>query len=402
MTNIAEHFSKECCCGCGACVNACPVNAISYDKDEFGFIVPKVDSEKCISCGKCVRCCPYQNQGYKNESELTPIAYAAVNKDADIVKNSSSGGVFYSLARAIVEKNGVVFGAMMDDSFKVRHAYVETISELSKIQKSKYVQSFLGDCYSKVKSFLDANRYVLFSGTPCQIAGLNSFLQNRKYANLLTVEVVCHGVPNQDLFDDYLRHLESKVGKIKEYTFRYKSKSEHGMKWYSSYLTKKKRFVRNWPEDSYNYFYMQSLVYRDSCYTCKFASSKRNADITLCDYWHWTGLHKKDFAHDVSVSGIVVNTLNGSEYIDQILPNLRLVKSDFDYLALHNSCLDHPCGEKKDCISILQKWRKDGYAALDDAFRKKYGRQILKYKVLRHLPDIFLTFPHRVKKWMSR
>ena len=397
--NIAEIFSKSTCCGCGACVNACPANAISYDKDEFGFIIPKVNHEKCISCGKCVQCCPYQSADEQCKIEFTPVAYAALNVDPEIVKNSSSGGVFYSLAQSIMERQGVVFGAAMDDSFKVRHIFVESLLDLKKLQKSKYVQSFLGDTYARVKSFLMDGRYVLFSGTPCQIAGLNSFLQNRRYDNLLTVEIVCHGVPNQDLFDDYLKHLESKVGKIQEYTFRYKSKFDNGMKWYSSYRTEKKRFIRNWPEDSYNYFYMKSLVYRDSCYTCKFATSKRDADISLCDYWHWTGLHKADFKYSSSVSGIVANSAKGMHAIKNISSNLKIIKSDFNYLASYNSCLVHPCGVKKERTPLLLKWKQEGYASIDKAFKKKCGKQILKYRVLRYLPDIFLTISHRIKSW---
>lgn len=400
--NVAEIFSKSTCCGCGACVNACPVNAISYGKDELGFIIPNFDPEKCISCGKCVRCCPYQNIEEQHEIEFTPVVYAALNANPEIVKNSSSGGIFYSLAKNVIERQGVVFGAAMDDSFKVRHIFVDSLLDLKKIQKSKYVQSFLDDTYAKVKSFLKDDRYVLFSGTPCQIAGLNSFLQNRKYENLLTVEVVCHGVPNQDLFDDYLKHIESKVGKIQEYTFRYKSKPGNGMKWYSSYRTEKKRFVRNWPEDSYNYYYMKSLIYRDSCYTCKFASSKRNADITLCDYWHWDELHKKDFYENASVSGIVVNTSKGNECINRISSCVKLIKSDFGFLASNNSCLVHSCGVKKDREIILNMWKQDGYAVLDKAFKQKYRIQILKYKFLRRLPGAVLTFSHRMKSWMSK
>ena len=400
--NILENFRNELCCGCGSCVNVCPVKAISYSKDKFGFVVPNVDLEKCVSCGKCVKVCPYQNLITSSEEVFSSIAYAAINTDADIAKNSSSGGVFYALAKNVIEKKGTVFGARMDDSFKVSHTYVETVSDLRALQKSKYVQSFLGDSYSKVKSFLKDGRYVLFSGTPCQIAGLNSFLQNCECEKLLTVEVVCHGVPSQDLFDDYRKNLELKAGKIKEYTFRYKKKSENGMKWYSSYVTDKKRYVRNWPEDSYNYYYMKSLIYRDSCYFCKFASSKRQADITLCDYWRWNDLHRNDFDSKSTVSGIVVNSKKGLRFIDEISSNLKMAKSDFDYLASHNSCLIRPCGEMKDRKPLLKKWKTEGYAAIDSEFKRKYWKQILKYRLLRLLPDGVLSSTHKVKKWMSK
>lgn len=402
MNNIANNFLKESCCGCGACVNACPFDAISYDKDEYGFIVPKVNSERCVSCGKCIQVCPYRNLVPSYESDFSPVTYAATNIDSDVVKNSSSGGIFFSLAQSVIEKSGVVFGAIMDSSFNVHHAQAETILELASFQKSKYVQSFLDDTYSKVKSFLLNERFVLFSGTPCQVAGLHSFLRNKKYDNLLTVEVVCHGVPSQDLFNDYLKSLESKVGKIKEYSFRYKSKSANGMKWYSSYLTEKKRYIRNWPEDSFNYYYMQSLVYRDSCYTCKFASARRNADITLCDYWHWNNLHKKDFKDGSSVSGIIVNTPKGSDFLNRISTKFKLVKSDFEYLSSHNSCLIHPCGMKKDRVTILNKWKREGYIVLDENFKRKHRAQIIKYKILRHLPNAFLTISHKIKSWISK
>ena len=400
--NILENFRKELCCGCGACVNVCPVNAISYGKDEYGFIVPNVDSERCVSCGKCVKVCPYQNSNTSPEQVFSPITYAALNNDVNIAKDSSSGGVFYALAKNVIEKNGVVFGAKTDNSFRVSHTSVESVSDLRALQKSKYVQSFSGNSYSKVKSFLKDGRCVLFSGTPCQIAGLNSFLQNYEYEKLLTVEVVCHGVPNQDFFDDYRKNLELKIGKIKEYTFRYKMKSENGMKWYSSYVTAKKRFVRNWPEDSFNYYYMKSLIYRDSCYSCRFASSKRQADVTLCDYWHWNDLHGNDFRHKSSVSGVVVNSQKGLRVIDEISSSLKMAESDFDYLASHNSCLIRPCGEKKDRKLLLEKWKKEGYAAIDRAFKRKYWIQILKYGILRLLPDGFLLSTHKVKKWMSK
>ena len=402
MSSIAEHFELEHCCGCGACVNACPVNAISYSKDEFGFVVPNVDQKKCVSCGKCVKVCPYQNSNTSPEQVFSPITYAAINTDADIAKNSSSGGVFYALAKSVIEKKGVVFGARMDDSFKVSHTCIETISDLRALQKSKYVQSFSGNSYSKVKSFLKDGRYVLFSGTPCQIAGLNSFLQNYEYEKLLTVEVVCHGVPNQDFFDDYRKNLELKIGKIKEYTFRYKMKSENGMKWYSSYITDKKRYVRNWPEDSYNYFYMKSFIYRDCCYSCKFASAKRQADITLCDYWHWNDLHGKDFCSKSSVSGIIVNSQKGLQFIDEISSNLKIMQSDFDYLASHNLSLVQPCGEKKGRRLLLEKWKKEGYATIDSEFKRKHWKQIFKYGILRLLPDGVLSSTHKVKKWISK
>lgn len=399
MNNIISSFDSKNCCGCGACINACPTNALSFGKDVFGFIRPNIDEKYCISCEKCIRVCPYQaNNEVTSATESFPKqVYAAVNRNAEIVAKSSSGGIFYSVARTILAKQGVVFGASMDDSFKVRHISVESIDELSKILRSKYVQSSLGDSYARVKSILREGRSVLFSGTPCQIAGLKSYLLNRDYENLLTVEVVCHGVPSQDFFDDYRNFLESKVGPLKAYTFRYKEKSENGMKWFSSYESSKKKVVFNWPEDSYNYFYMKSLIYRDSCYECKFAKRNRNADLTLCDYWHWKGYHAGDFNASASVSGVIASTSKGLEILNESSLNLNLVASDFEYLSLHNSCLVKPCGEKKDRLQILEKWKKDGYAVLDAEFKRKHRKQILKYRVMRLIPDCVFSFLYGMK-----
>lgn len=399
MNNIAENFVSANCCGCGACVNICPTKAISFSKDEFGFIKPLVDEDSCLSCGKCVRSCPYQtlNSVKAFPCNDLPVVYAAENKKQNVIKRSSSGGVFYSIAQNVLNKGGLVFGAHMGDDFKVCHTSIESTDEIHKIQRSKYVQSFLGDSYSRVKKALLDGRLVLFSGTPCQIAGLKTFLRNRDYENLLTVEVVCHGVPNQDFFDDYRSFLESKYGPLNSYTFRYKEKSKNGMKWYSSFETKDRKIVFNWPEDSYNYFYMKSLVYRDSCYECRFAKKERNADITLCDYWHWDGLHKKHFKSASSVSGIIANTQRGVATVESVAGEFNIQKSDFGYLSSHNSCLIRPCGKKDERFAILEKWKKEGYAALDADFRRKHKWQILKYRIMRHLPDILFSFLYRLK-----
>ena len=169
------------------------------------------------------------------------------------------------------------------------------------------------------------------------------------------------------------------------------------MKWFSSFCTAKKKVVFNWPEDSYNYYYMKSLIYRDSCYECKFAKRKRNSDITLCDYWHWEGLHKNDFDTQASVSGVLVNTKHGAEILNAISNTLHLFKSDFDYMSKHNTCLTNPCGKNKHREIVLSKWKTDGYAALDAHFKRNHRMQILKYRILRYIPDRLLSLLWRLK-----
>lgn len=191
---------KKLCCGCNACVQRCPKQCISVQKDEEGFLYPIVDLSICIDCGLCEKVCLVLNQG----SERNPIeVFAAVNKDDSIRMQSSSGGIFTALAEQIIQEKGVVFGARFDEKWEVKHDYTETIEGLKAFRGSKYVQSRIGDTFSKAEFFLKAGRKVMFTGTPCQIAGLRLFLR-KEYENLLAVDIICHGVPSPLVWRKYL------------------------------------------------------------------------------------------------------------------------------------------------------------------------------------------------------
>lgn len=198
MINIQD---KKDCCGCSACASVCPKHCITMSEDSEGFIYPCVDESVCVDCHLCERVCPIINYGNDRE----PLAvYAAKNPDESIRMQSSSGGVFTLLAERVIDEGGVVFGATFNDRWEVVHDYVETKEELAKFRGSKYVQSKIGDSYQKAKAFLKNNRKVLFSGTPCQIAGLKKYLR-KDYDNLLAVDFICHGVPSPGVFRTYLQ-----------------------------------------------------------------------------------------------------------------------------------------------------------------------------------------------------
>ena len=198
---MIEIRDKKNCCGCAACVQKCPKHCVSLKEDEEGFLYPVVNVDKCIDCGLCEKVCPVLNQDKKHE----PIGvYAAKNKNDETRKNSSSGGVFTLLAENVIKRGGVVFGARFDERWEVVHDYVEDKEGISKFRGSKYVQSTIGDNYLKAEQFLKAGRKVLFSGTPCQIAGLKHFLR-KDYDNLLTVDFICHGAPSPGVFRTFLR-----------------------------------------------------------------------------------------------------------------------------------------------------------------------------------------------------
>ena len=186
MIKIEE---KDRCCGCYACYNACPVNAISMVEDEKGFKYPKVDEKKCINCGLCEKVCPILNKTEKNNNDVK--AFAMYNKNEEERMKSSSGGVFSLIAKAILSEDGVVFGASFNEENEVVHIEVNSVDDLDKIRRSKYVQSKIGDTYKRAKKYLESGKKVLFTGTPCQINGLYSFLQ-KDYENLYTQDIICH------------------------------------------------------------------------------------------------------------------------------------------------------------------------------------------------------------------
>ena len=202
--------NKENCSGCHACFAACPRKCITMLADEEGFFYPQVNTQECISCGKCKAVCPILTS-QKEIREEKPDAYAVINRQEGVREKSSSGGVFYALASTIIEKNGVVFGAAFDGRNQVVHTFIDKEKDIWRLMGSKYVQSKIGDTYLQIKSFVQAERVVLFVGTPCQIAGLKAFL-GREYENLLCVDIVCHGVPSPKLWDKYVKYQEKRYG----------------------------------------------------------------------------------------------------------------------------------------------------------------------------------------------
>ena len=381
--NVLNAFDSTNCSGCMACVNACPVEALYCNKGDYGFIIPGIRTEKCTNCGKCLTVCPYHAKIVKHE----PLqAYAALNKRNQTVMNSSSGGVFSALAETILAKGGYVFGAAMDDKFRVHHIEIHVESELYRLQKSKYVQSDMAYTYRCVKERLNAGAPVLFTGTPCQVAGLRGYLGDVEYDSLFCADVVCHGVPSQEFFHDYLTCLQKRYGTIRQYTFRAKKAARNGMNWFFSFQTKKTR-IKNWPEDSYNYLYMKALIYRESCYTCPFATRERASDLTMCDYWGWERYHSADFKSSSTVSGCIINTDKGRCLFDESKHSLTYVTTEYQNITKHNKCLVSATARSSKREEMLKNWEHDGYESIDKAFEMVHRKQILKYRLMRYIPE---------------
>ncbi|MBU3093644.1 Coenzyme F420 hydrogenase/dehydrogenase, beta subunit C-terminal domain [Clostridium sp. CF011] len=304
---------KQDCSGCHVCANVCPVNCITMIEDKEGFLYPKVDIIKCINCGLCEKACPIIN---KRERVNDTVAYACINKNENIRSESSSGGVFSLLAERVVNKGGVVFGAGFDDGFNLEHSYTDTIEGISKFRGSKYLQSKIGDTYMQAKECLEKGTKVLFSGTPCQISGLLSYL-GREYDNLICVDIICHGVPSPKVFKMYRNELEKTHGATtRRIAFRRK---DCGWKLYSVSVlfNNDTEYRKNLTRDVFMRGFLQNLYLRPSCYACKSKSLNRLSDITIADFWGIENI-APELNDDKGTSLVLVNDNKGKKIFQQL------------------------------------------------------------------------------------
>lgn len=327
MIDIKE---KRNCCGCSACVQRCPRLCISLNADDEGFLYPEIDRKLCINCGLCEKVCPIINQNTKTR----PIkAYAGINPNEEVRQNSSSGGIFTMLAEETINAGGVVFGVSFDNNWIPRHEDIKCIGDIYKLRGSKYVQSRLDDCYKKVKLYLEAERKVLFTGTPCQIAGLKKFL-GRDNSNLLTVDFICHGVPSPGVWYWYLKNaalktnhacgtfsmsIQNGISLIKDIKFRDKS---YGWRNYCFVLQKfadeSKNVLSALKDDNgYMISFLNNISLRPSCYDCQAKCGKSGSDITIADFWGIENL-RPDMDDDKGVSLILANSKKGKSCINGI------------------------------------------------------------------------------------
>lgn len=325
---------KKECCGCTACMQSCPKHCIFLEKDTEGFLYPKVDTDTCVNCGLCEKVCPVL---HPVSSTKAPLVYAGINNDTNIRLQSSSGGIFTLIAEQILQKNGVVFGACFDEQWNVVHRYTETKEGFSRFRGSKYVQSHLGDSFLQTKRFLDEGREVLFSGTPCQIAGLKNFLR-KSYQNLLTVDVVCHGVPSPKVWQKYLHesvckayHIRqgspfSLADKIMNISFRSKEKGWKEFCMSIVYKNRKKEVIPFY-DDTYMNVFLSDLSLRPSCYACSAKLHHVQSDITLADFWGIDRLHS-EMDDDKGCSLILVHNAHALSLLKSLDCQLQEQKLD--------------------------------------------------------------------------
>lgn len=304
------------CTGCGACYNACPFGAIKMEYDSEGFLFPSVDSGKCVDCGRCLSACPVASPVYKNNAE--PKCYAMWAED-DIRKKSSSGGAFTVLAEAVLSEGGAVCGAVLEsDNVTVVHKFIESREKLSLLQGSKYVQSNSLNTFAEAEKYLKSGRCVLYSGCPCQIAGLNKYL-GHEYDNLVTIDLLCHGVPSSKVLKKYISEKEAQHGKISNLKFRTKELAKGG--WSKSvcvaFDTSEGRIVEERKDSDFLNAFLTGLSVRGGCGSCRFAKLPRQGDITLGDFWG-IAKHASELDDDFGTSAVLINSERGRRMLDSI------------------------------------------------------------------------------------
>ena len=371
---MIQIVNKEDCVGCGACVQRCPKECIVLREDAEGFLYPEADASRCVDCGLCEKVCPVLHPG---EAREPLMACAAVNGDEAVRRSSSSGGVFTALALETIGRGGVVFGARFDERWEVVHGWTETADGLGAFRGSKYVQSRMGECYREAESFLKSGREVLFSGTPCQVAGLRRYLR-REYAGLRTVDFICHGVPSPGVWRDYLKEevarqcdgkntvspapISERDALLEGVSFRNKA---WGWKKFSFSLslslpggqgTKNSVFLCELlTENAYLRGFLSDLYLRPSCHACPTKCLRSGSDLTVGDYWGVCAVHP-ELDDDGGVSVVLVNTARGQEMIGG-LNGVRLTPTRYGDVVRFNPALERSARVPAGRETFFSRWQ---------------------------------------------
>ncbi len=372
---------KDECCGCTACMTVCPKNAISMKPDEKGFLYPQIDEVKCVECGLCVKSCAFQNGYRKPDDSDAPFVYAVKHKNFEERKTSRSGGMFIALSDWILSHNGVIYGAGYGDDFYVMHKRAEDKKSLFEFKGSKYVQSDMNTIFSQVIDDLKNDRYVLFSGTPCQTAGLYSCLKNVNTEKLYVCDIVCHGTPSPYIWKDYLAFSKKKYkSTVRKVDFR--DKSYGWNKHYESFWFKNGKKVTS---DIYTRLFYKHIMLRPSCGNCKYTNTTRPSDITLADFW---GINKAvpGFSDNKGVSLVFVNTEKGRNIFDIVSDSIEYKTSKLEDCMQPNLKAPSVFSEQtddfwKDYAANGFEYAARKYGALNFKNECKLKKDIMKIKI---------------------
>lgn len=393
---------KENCCACGACYNICPRNAIEMIVDEYGFKYPKINYDKCIGCGACKRVCAFQNVIEKNE----PLqVIAAARKDENKIMKSASGGIFAVFAEYFLSIGGIVYGSALvneNDTLVPKHIGINSLENLDKLLGSKYVQSDIGNVYKEIRTLLNDKKQILFSGTPCQVAGLKAFL-GKEYDNLFTIDIICHGGPNAEFFKGYLEILEKKFnGKILDFKFRDK-KDGWGPYILSADILKQNKLQKErkyiyLDESTYASMFLYTDILRLNCYKCKYTNKHRTGDITIGDYW---GIEKEHpellkingglLDTKKGISAIIINTEKGKLGLEKLGQEIVYFDTTYEKVAVVNTQLREPSKYGKHRNKIMEIYKLGGFNKVDEYYYNKILRKIaIKKEIKKYIPKCLL------------
>ena len=388
MIKIVE---KSNCSGCYSCVQICPKNAIDMISDDEGFWYPEVDFIKCVNCGACEKACPIITPHIPAHDE--PIAaYAAMHAKDSIRLKSSSGGVFSALATYILNQGGVVFGACFDEDFNVVHKFIESHDELNQLQGSKYVQSKIDNTYRKAEFFLKQEKLVLFSGTPCQVEGLLSYLR-KPYNNLITQDLICHGVPSPTVWQKYIKYRQSVLNYEELQKISFRSKIT-GWKRYSVHFEFKNgmKYQEMHDKDPMMQVFLKNLCLRPSCYNCSFKAKSRRSDITLADFWGMKNI-LPDWDDDKGTSLVIIHSDKGHKLFQKITDSITFTEVEPNAAISYNSAMIKSVKLPKKRKAFFNKISSDNFIKV----QKKY----CKITLLDKAKMIIAKFVGRLKRLLK-
>lgn len=379
---MKEIVEKNKCTGCSACASICPKGAIKLVEDNEGFKHPEIDQSKCINCGLCKRTCPVLNT---TENSSLNRCYVAYNKNDEVKKTSSSGGIFDAIARKILSDNGIVIGAAFNDNMELKHIAIEKIDDLEKLEGSKYLQSNINNMFSYIKEKIN-DKKILFVGTPCQVAGLHAYLK-KDYVNLICIDLFCHGVPSPKLFNKYIKELEDgNRSKVVKYNFRDK---KTGWDAYSNTANfeNNSEISELQSNNSYMRLFLSDIALRESCYNCNFKVGNKYSDITLGDFWGVQKYYPEMYSKN-GVSAIIINTEKGKLIFESISDNLEYKECNLEEMEDGNPSLKssgkYPKKRKEffeniDNLSIKKLEKKYANVSLIKKIKWKIKRIIKKF-----------------------
>lgn len=385
----------EKCTGCGACVQRCPKQCISWAEREFGFRYPQIDKDACVNCGMCEKVCPIDKA---LEVPAEQKAYAAVHKDAEVLAKSTSGGAFTAIADAVFAQVGIVYGAAMLDGMQVKHIRTSGKDDFEGLRSSKYLQSDNGTTYQMVDQDLKQGKVVLYSGTPCQIDGLKNYL-GKDYENLYTADIVCHGVGSQAYFDKYMEFARERYGKIK--ALRFRSKEYAGWSCGGGVVVidtsdcLKKIPYRDFDNYYYSYF-LSGDIYRKSCYTCKYANTKRVGDFSLGDYWGVEALNLP-IQTENGCSLLLVNNERAQKLLETVV-DLDKVETTIEQAARCNKQLNEPSRLSESRQKRIEEFESMSGQQIQKAYLQTHRKTVMKGKLKAWVPYRMRLFIRRYRR----